>query len=185
MRVCVTGATGFIGRALIPVLRREGHTVVAWVRSESRARSLLGSEVETVDAASGLGTLTHVVERCDAVVNLAGEPILGGRWTPARRGLLRDSRVQVTRELVEAMAAGLPVVATAVGGIPYIVTDSRAGFLTPCGDTQSFAAAMLRLLEDKDLYTRMSAEARKASTQFDWAPIAEEIIRIYQQIVTE
>jgi len=67
MRVCVTGATGFIGRALIPVLRREGHTVVAWVRSEARARSLLGAEVETADAGGGLEGLIRVLERCDAM----------------------------------------------------------------------------------------------------------------------
>ena len=40
MQVLVTGATSFIGRALIPLLQREGHSVVAWVRSEARARSL-------------------------------------------------------------------------------------------------------------------------------------------------
>lgn len=53
MRVFVTGATGFIGRALIPRLRRDGHAVVAWARSEARA-----------------------LERCDGVVNLAGEPLM-------------------------------------------------------------------------------------------------------------
>ena len=46
MRIFVTGATGFIGRALIPRLQREGHSVVAWVRSEARARGLLGAAVE-------------------------------------------------------------------------------------------------------------------------------------------
>ena len=48
MRVFVTGATGFIGRALIPRLQRDGHAVVAWVRTPARARGLLGAEVELV-----------------------------------------------------------------------------------------------------------------------------------------
>ncbi len=48
MRVFVTGATGFIGRALIPRLQREGHSVVTWARSEARARGLLGAAVEIV-----------------------------------------------------------------------------------------------------------------------------------------
>ena len=50
MRVLVTGATGFIGRALVPRLQRDGHTVVAWVRSPARARGLLGAAVELVQA---------------------------------------------------------------------------------------------------------------------------------------
>lgn len=108
MRVCVTGATGFIGRALIPVLRRDGHTVVAWARSVKRARNLLGAEIEIADAGAGIEALTAVVAGCDAVINLAGEPILGGRWTPKRRALLRNSRVHTTRELVQAIATARP-----------------------------------------------------------------------------
>jgi uncharacterized protein (TIGR01777 family) len=120
MRVLVTGATGFIGRALVPVLRRGGHSVVVWTRSEARARGRLGAEVETLDAGLGLGALTAALELCDAVVNLAGEPIMAGRWTTARRRVLRDSRVSVTEQLVQAIASARPrprvlVSASAVG----------------------------------------------------------------------
>jgi hypothetical protein len=105
MRVLVTGATGFIGRALVPVLQREGHQVLAWVRSETAARGRLGAEVELVNAAAGVAALTEALERSDAVVNLAGEPIMGGRWTAARRQVLRSSRIGVTHEIVQALAA--------------------------------------------------------------------------------
>ena len=88
MRVFVTGATGFIGRALIPRLQRDGHAVVAWVRTPARARDLLGAEVELVHADTALGGLVAAIERCDAVVNLAGEPLMGGRWTAGRRAVL-------------------------------------------------------------------------------------------------
>ena len=104
MRVFVTGATGFIGRALVPRLQRDGHAVVAWVRSPARARGLLGAEVELVRADSAPGALVAAIERCDAVVNLAGEPLMGGRWTVGRRQILEDSRIKVTEELVRAMA---------------------------------------------------------------------------------
>ena len=50
MRVLLTGATGFVGRALIPLLQRDGHAVVAWVRSPASARSQLGAEVALVSA---------------------------------------------------------------------------------------------------------------------------------------
>jgi len=104
MRVLITGATGFIGRALVPILRREGHQLIALVRSEERARSLLGAEVETVALSSGAHGLKQALERSDAVVNLAGEAIMGGRWTEARRRALVESRVQLTQQLVTAIS---------------------------------------------------------------------------------
>ena len=104
MRVFVTGATGFVGRALIPRLQRDGHAVVAWVRSPARARGLLGAEVELVHADTASDGLVGAIERSDAVVNLAGEPLMGGRWTAARRAVLEGSRIAVTEQLVRAMA---------------------------------------------------------------------------------
>ena len=104
MRVFVTGATGFIGRALIPRLQRDGHAVVAWVRSPARARGLLGAEVELVQADAAPDALVAAIERADAVVNLAGEPLIGGRWTAGRREILEDSRIKVTEQLVAVMA---------------------------------------------------------------------------------
>jgi uncharacterized protein (TIGR01777 family) len=103
MRIFVTGATGFIGRALTARFRADGHTVLAWVRSPDRARALLGADVELLRADGGVVALTDTVTRADAVVNLAGEPLLGKRWTPERRRVLEDSRVQVTRDLVLAI----------------------------------------------------------------------------------
>jgi uncharacterized protein (TIGR01777 family) len=105
MRVLIAGATGFIGRALVPLLQREGHSVMAWVRTEVTARGLLGAEVETVSAGAGFEVLVSAIERCDAVVNLAGEPLMGGRWTDARRAILEDSRIEVTNHLVRALTA--------------------------------------------------------------------------------
>jgi uncharacterized protein (TIGR01777 family) len=105
MRVLVTGATGFIGRALVPRLQRGGHDVVVWARSETRARGLLGAAVEIVPTGAGDEALVQALERCDAVVNLAGEPLMGGRWTAARRKILERSRVALTEDLVRAIGA--------------------------------------------------------------------------------
>ena len=66
MRVFVTGATGFVGRALIPRLQRDGHAVVAWVRSPARARGLLGAEVELVHADTAPDGLVGAIERSDS-----------------------------------------------------------------------------------------------------------------------
>ena len=116
MQVLITGATGFIGRALIPLLQRQGHSVVAWVRSPARARSLLGADVEIVSANAGLAGLVPVIERCDAVVNLAGEPLLGRRWSVARRMILESSRVEVTDLLVRAIGKARTRPGTLISG---------------------------------------------------------------------
>jgi uncharacterized protein len=127
MRVLITGATGFIGRALVPVLQREGHAIVAWVRSESRAQARLGADIETVDAGTGAGALAAAIEGCDAVVNLAGEPIAAGRWSAARRKRLRDSRVGVTNDLVRALSAARRRPAVLISGSAVGYYGDRAG----------------------------------------------------------
>ena len=120
MRVLVTGATGFIGRALVRRLQQDRHALVAWVRSPERARPQLGAEVELRSFGDGPDALARALADVDAVVNLAGEPIFGGRWTAARRARMVDSRVAATGELVAALAAlprrpGVLVSASAVG----------------------------------------------------------------------
>lgn len=104
MRVLITGGTGFVGRALIPALQRDGHQVVVWARSAGRARARLGADIEAVESGAGPEALLAALTGCDAVVNLAGESVAGGRWTAARRAALRESRVDSTRALVDAVS---------------------------------------------------------------------------------
>jgi len=137
MRVFVTGATGFIGRALVPLLQRDKHAVVVWTRSGTRARSLLGADVDVVSSDAGFDALLAALGGCDAVVNLAGEPLLGGRWTMGRRAALEASRVRLTETLVRALAASsrrprVMVSASAVGfygdrGDEVLTESSRGG----------------------------------------------------------
>ena len=102
MKVLITGATGFIGRMLALRLQRGGHSVVAWVRDPGRAAQSLGADVVPVSEADGPCALDDAVAASDAVVNLAGEPVMG-RWTRRRRQRIRDSRVLLTRRIAEAI----------------------------------------------------------------------------------
>lgn len=102
MHIFMTGSTGFIGRALVLRLRRDGHHLTAWVRDEEGARSRLGAEVNLLPIERGDLALRDTLASCDAVVNLAGEPLIG-RWTSDRREQIVESRVQLTKRIVQAM----------------------------------------------------------------------------------
>jgi len=108
MRIFITGATGFVGKRLVPRLLRDGHTVRAWVRSPPRAAKQLGPQVDLVDAAGGPPAMLTAIADADAIINLAGEPVIGKRWTPRRREQLWASRVGVTDMIVDAIVAGPP-----------------------------------------------------------------------------
>jgi glycosyltransferase involved in cell wall biosynthesis len=69
--------------------------------------------------------------------------------------------------VVEACAMGLPVVATAVGGIPDLLKDGETGLLVADGDAEAMAAAVCRLVEDSPLCERLSRAARRLSAEFD------------------
>jgi len=119
-RVLVTGATGFVGRSLCLRLARDGWQVAAWARSPDRARAQLGAGVEIVPVRDGDAELVAALSGVDAVVHLAGENLFGGRWTEARKRLLVESRIDLTRRLVRAMersgrAPATLVSASAVG----------------------------------------------------------------------
>lgn len=99
MHVAVTGATGFIGSALVPHLRQQGHTITRLTRSTP-------TEPDEAQWDPGRGTLdADVLRDVDAVVHLAGAPIAGGPWTKGRRRLIRDSRIDGTSLLARTLAA--------------------------------------------------------------------------------
>jgi uncharacterized protein (TIGR01777 family) len=120
MKIVMTGATGFLGSALVGALRARGDEVVALSRDAARAKAALGIEAVSTDLQS-LGAWTAALTGSDAVVHLAGESIAGKRWDARFKQQLRDSRVETTRTLVEALGAmaGPRVLVTASGADYY------------------------------------------------------------------
>lgn len=112
----VTGATGFVGSALVADLVRDGQRVIVLTRDALQARASFGPSVWVVDTLDAIPSETTI----DAVVNLAGARVLGMPWTAARRRQLLASRVDTTVAVVSLMrrlqkAPRVLVSASAVG----------------------------------------------------------------------
>jgi uncharacterized protein (TIGR01777 family) len=97
--VLVTGATGFVGSALVAQLRDEGRRLIVLSRDVKQARGVFGADVWVVDRLEAIPSETRIA----AVVNLAGARVLGMPWTAGRRRTLLDSRVGVTAAVVDLM----------------------------------------------------------------------------------
>jgi uncharacterized protein (TIGR01777 family) len=137
MKILITGSTGLVGTALRQELKRAGHTVCRLVRPDTDVAALRGSDGFDVKWDPTTGELGGAAVGADAVVNLGGASIAGGRWTAKRKRLLRSSRVDAARALVGALSkmATRPRVLVSASAIGYygdrgdeiLSEDSAAG----------------------------------------------------------
>ena len=129
MRIVVTGGTGFIGRGLCARLLDLGHAVMVLTRDPAAAERSLGPQVTVVSrrGEDPAGEWTAALDGSDAVVNLAGESVAGGRWTAWRKQQLRTSRDRLTTVLVEALAK-------LQSRPPLLINASAIGYYGPRGD---------------------------------------------------
>src|ERR1041384_7552622 len=96
MKIALAGASGLVGTALIPALESQGHEVTRLVRMAAGPGEIeWHPNNDLVNAAS--------LEGFDIIINLAGENIAGGRWTDEQKRKIRDSRVNGTHLLSEAI----------------------------------------------------------------------------------
>ncbi|WP_395770796.1 TIGR01777 family oxidoreductase [Arenimonas sp.] len=100
MRILVTGGTGFIGKPLVHRLLLRGDDVTVLSRRPTSVQAIFGEAAEAWDSLSA-----WTPDRAfDAVINLAGEPIIDRAWTDTRKQSLRNSRIGITGQLLSAMA---------------------------------------------------------------------------------
>lgn len=129
-RVVVSGGSGFIGRSLCRALLARGYQVVALTRGRPRNPSVAPGGAlpafETWDGQTARGW-GHLADGAFALVNLAGESIADGRWTPARRHSILESRIQAGQAMLEAVsnAAVKPQV---------LIQSSAVGYYGDTGD---------------------------------------------------
>ena len=82
--------------------------------------------------------------------------------------------------VLEALASGVPVVSTDVGGVPYLVTHEKTALLVPAQNPDAMAQALLRLLEDAPLRQRLSEAGLALAQQFSWPNVREALFDAYR-----
>jgi len=87
--------------------------------------------------------------------------------------------------ITESLVAGLPVVSTNAGGIPYIVTHEETALLVDIDDDAALAEAAIRLLEEPGLAARLSRNGREQCRKFTWEAVRDSWIALYREMIEE
>lgn len=121
----------------------------------------------------GVGESVHLVGRLerDAMAQLLR------RCRIALNPSLADN---MPNSMLEAMASGVPIVSTNVGGVPHLLEPERTALLVPAGDDEAMARALLRLLDDDELASRLSVAALAEVQRYTWARVAPLLVDVYR-----
>ena len=124
-QILLTGATGFVGDALLPALANDGHTLLCLTRNPNKAATRFKTLTDSVTWISDFDAIEVMPE---AVINLSGEGIADARWTDRRKRVLRSSRINVTEQLVERL--------NQLSGEPdVVISGSAIGYYGPHTET--------------------------------------------------
>lgn len=111
-------------------------------------------------------------------VNLPREELLKA-YSNAKLFVLHSREESQGIVFAEAMATGLPVVATKIGGIPYVVADGKSGMLCPYGDVETMTGMVEHLLTDENKWQAFSCEAKAIAKEYEWNTIAKKVSELY------
>jgi glycogen synthase len=167
---------GYVGR-LAPQ-KRADRLVEAFRRMREPASLVVvgdgpdREEVQTLAAGLPRTHVTGFVEHTAVPAVLAALDVL----------VLPSAYEEMGSVLTEALASGLPVVASDVGGIPEVVRHGETGLLVPPGDVDALAAALDRLAADPGLRARLSAGARARAADYAWPSLAERVAAVYARV---
>lgn len=137
-------------------------------------------EARVRELAAGLG----LGERVELRANASREEVLG--LMGGALALLMPSRLEgLPMVPAEAMAAGVPVIATDVAAVSEVVSPPEGGVLVPPDDAEALAAAALTFVDDAAWRARVSASARASARRFSWDAVANGHLRFLEQIAAE
>ena len=136
------------------------------------------------------GPLRAELESLSQNLQLRNVRFIGGVPPEQMPSILDESDIYLTTpcidnmpgSLLECFAAGLPVVATRVGGIPCILEDGRTGLLASPGDAESIAACAFRYLEEDGLALSIARAARAECGKYSWASVGPQWLSLYRSM---
>ncbi len=159
--------------AFAPLSRRDPSARLVLVGEDGG----MGSNVDARARSLGLS------DRVLRLGHVADDAMLANAFREARMTVLPSDYEAFGLVLLESLAQGTPVVASAVGGIPEVVEDGKAGILVPPGDATALGAALDRLWSDPDLGRRLGAFGRsEVVPRYTWESAAQKIDRLYRSI---
>ena len=190
----------FAPAALPAVLTRAPHIVVTrnleWIYdNETAIRALALVRQQFPDCRMSIagigpeqGALRRTATECgvdDAVtfVGRLGREAIAAMYRSADIAL-NPSRVDnMPNSILEALASGVPVVSTQVGGVPYMVDHGRTALLVPPQDPKAMADGIIRLLRDRELAHRLASAGLADVQQFGWPAVKDQWIDIYSRLM--
>jgi len=87
--------------------------------------------------------------------------------------------------LLEASAAGVPVVCSNTGGVPEVFQDGFNALPYPPGDDNAMAKAIICLIQDRELAKKIGANAVETANKFTWEMAAKQTLRVYEEVLQE
>jgi glycogen(starch) synthase len=139
------------------------------------------------------GAATLVLVGSETPVNVSGVVNLGYLRGPAMLEQYRKATVALAPAVwpepcptvvLEAMAYGLPVIGSRIGGIPDLIEDGLSGLLVPPNDLARLAESMQVMLTDRELRDKLGADARRRSLQFDTEVVVPRILEVYESALS-
>lgn len=160
-------------------------TLIPAVATLSRARPfelrLVGEDWGGVDLVRRLAAAHGITDRVRILGPLPRAELLRA-YTEATVFVLPSHFDAFPFVLLEAMASGLPIVATRVGGVPDVVREGSTALLVPEGDPSSLGGALERILADPALAHRFGEAGRRRAEEFSWARILPEYLQLIAEV---
>lgn len=113
-----------------------------------------------------------------------GREVMAQRLARARVALNASRADNMPNSVLEAMACGVPVVSTAVGGVPWVLKDGASGLLVAVDDPEAMARALRRVLSDESLACRLAAAAREDVQAYGWPRVRAQWVAVYAALRT-
>ena len=150
-RIVVTGATGLIGKRVIELLKEKNYSVTVFTRSPQKAKSILPRADEFVEWDSNNINWSESINGAYGIIHLAGESVIGKRWSPQQKQKIKESRIEGTGALIKAVSKveNKPEVFISASAVGYYGTSFTKEFTEESEPGNDFLAEVASAWENE------------------------------------